>query len=88
MTPEHIVAIDLGTTKVVSIVGEKTQNGYYRIVAYNEAPSVGVRRGQVEHIQKVTNAVIPTLEAIRAETGIDITEVYVGIAGQYIMCIE
>jgi cell division protein FtsA len=88
MIPEYIIAIDLGTTKVVSIVGEKSQNGQYRIIAYSEAVSHGIRRGQVEQIQNVTQSVIPTLNAIKADTGIDIKEVYVGIAGQYITCIE
>jgi cell division protein FtsA len=86
---KYIVAIDLGTTKVVSIVGEKIGNDRYRILAYSENTSYGVRRGQVEHIQQVTDSVIPTLEAIKAETGIaSIDKVYAGIAGQYITCTE
>jgi cell division protein FtsA len=85
--PKHIVAIDLGTTKVVSIVGERAEHGRYRILAYSEAVSRGIRRGQVDQIHKVRDSVIPTLESIKAQTGVDIKEVYVGIAGQYITCI-
>ncbi|MDR1593865.1 MAG: cell division protein FtsA [Prevotellaceae bacterium] len=87
--PKYVVAIDLGTTKVVSLVGEKTENENYKIVAYSEAPSDGIRRGQVEHISKVVNAVIPTLTQIKAEAGItNLENIYVGIAGQHITCIE
>ncbi|MDD3033224.1 MAG: cell division protein FtsA [Bacteroidales bacterium] len=80
-----VAAIDLGTTKVVSIVGEKTESGY-RIVALKEAPSKGVMRGEVVNIQNVLESLKPTLEEIRAEENIEIDEVYVGIAGQNIKC--
>jgi cell division protein FtsA len=89
MMSKYVVAIDLGTTKVVSLVGEKLDGGRYRIVAYSEAPSNGIRRGQVEHITKVVNSVVPTLEKIKTDAEIvDIENVYVGIAGQHITCIE
>ncbi|MDR0385352.1 MAG: hypothetical protein LBH60_04685, partial [Prevotellaceae bacterium] len=75
---KHVVAIDLGTTKVVSIVGEKTGKGLYKILAYSEATSHGIRRGQIENITKVTNVVMPTLRKIKAEAGIsDIKNVFV-----------
>ncbi|HBZ35608.1 MAG TPA: cell division protein FtsA, partial [Rikenellaceae bacterium] len=79
-----VAAVDLGTTKVVSVVGEKSESGY-RIVALKEAPSKGVMRGEVVNIQNVLESLKPTLEEIRAE-GIEISEVYVGIAGQNIKC--
>ena len=40
----YVIAIDLGTTKVVGIVGEKISNNRYRILAYDEAESDGVKR--------------------------------------------
>jgi cell division protein FtsA len=87
--PKYVVAIDLGTTKVVSLVGEKLENEHYRIVAYSEAPSNGIRRGQVEQIFKVVDAIVPTLEKIKADAGLtELENVYVGIAGQHITCIE
>jgi cell division protein FtsA len=82
----YIVAIDLGTTKVVSMVGEKINSGpRYRILAYEEAPSLGIRRGQIENIQSVVSVVQPTLDSIKIAAGIsEIKEVYVGIAGQHL----
>ena len=41
-----IAAIDLGTSKIVCIVGEKTETGV-KVIALNEAPSKGVNRGEV-----------------------------------------
>ena len=85
----YIAAIDLGTTKVVTILGEKRSNGRFRIVAHADADSSGVRRGQVENIQHVIEAIKPTLQQVKESSGIDsIPEVFVGIAGQHIRCIE
>jgi cell division protein FtsA len=85
---DYLVAIDLGTTKVVSIVGEKIGERY-KILAYDEAVSLGIKRGQVENIQSVVSVVQPTLDKIKIMAGIpEIKEVYVGIAGQHIRYIE
>ncbi|MDR2562671.1 MAG: cell division protein FtsA [Prevotellaceae bacterium] len=84
----YIAAIDLGTTKIVTVIGEKKDN-HFRIVAYAEAPSSGIKGGEVENIKRVADAVTPTLEKVKQEAGIEkIDEVFVGIAGQYIRCIE
>jgi cell division protein FtsA len=83
-----IVAIDLGTTKVVCIAGEKIGNGRFRVLAFNEAASIGVRRGQVENIQSVVGVVRPMLEGIRNSLSMDVNEVFVGIAGQHIRYID
>jgi len=83
----YVAAIDLGTTKVVTLVGEKTDSGY-RIVAFRETPSKGVLRGEVVNIQSVLDALLPTIEEIKKEESIEINEVYVGIAGQNIKCVS
>ncbi|MDP3436896.1 MAG: cell division protein FtsA, partial [Bacteroidales bacterium] len=74
----YVAAIDLGTTKVVTLVGERTDSGY-RIVAFREAPSKGVLRGEVVNIQSVLDSLQPTIEDIKREEAIEIKEVYVGI---------
>ena len=79
----YITAIDLGTTKVVGLVGEKTPSGY-RIIAYSENPSQGVMRGEVVNIQSVLNAMQPCIDDLQEKTGEKIQSVYVGIAGQHI----
>lgn len=81
----YVAAIDLGTTKVVTLVGEKTENGI-KIIAYREAPAKGVTRGEVVNIQSVMDSLLPLIKDINQEQGIDIKEVYVGIAGQNIQC--
>jgi cell division protein FtsA len=85
---KYVVAIDLGTTKLISIVGERCEDGRCKILAYSEAPSSGIQTGQIENIKAVADALMPTLNKIKAETNIEIREVYVGIAGLHITCIE
>ncbi len=85
---KYIAAIDLGTTKVVTIVGEKLPSGKIHVLAHCEAPSQGVQRGEVINIQEIVNAARPTIEEVKRSTGLDFSEVYVGVAGQHIRCLE
>lgn len=80
-----IAAIDLGTTKVVCLVGEKTDAGI-KIIALSEAPSKGVNRGEVVNIQSVLDSMMPTIRNVENAIGERINEVFVGIAGQNIRC--
>jgi len=79
----YITAIDLGTTKVVGLVGEKTPYGF-RVIAYSENPSQGVMRGEVVNIQNVLDAMTPCVKELQEKIGGKISKVYVGIAGQHI----
>ena len=81
----YIAAIDLGTTKVVTLIGEKSESGI-KIIAFREAPSKGVMRGEVVNIQNVLDSMLPLIKDIEKEVSIEVKEVYVGIAGQHIKC--
>ncbi len=81
-----IAAIDLGTTKVVVAVGEKTPNGV-KVVGYAEVASKGVKRGRVENIKLANQALKKALEKIQEQIGVKISAALVGIAGQDIKCI-
>lgn len=80
-----IAAIDLGTTKVVCAVGEKTPAGI-KIIAHSQAPSKGVMRGEVINIQHVLDSMLPVVSEVENAIGHKINEVFVGIAGQNIRC--
>ena len=79
----YLTIIDLGTTKVVGLVGEKTPYGC-RVVAYSENPSQGVMRGEVVNIINVLDAMKPCIEELEEKIGKRLSNVYVGIAGQHI----
>lgn len=80
-----IAAIDLGTSKIVCIVGEQTEAGV-KIIALNEAPSKGINRGEVVNIQSVLDSMMPTITSVENAIGERINDVFVGISGQHIKC--
>ena len=80
---EYVAAIDLGTTKIVSIVGKKNPNGKLQIVAHSKAQSTGIKRGVVLNIEETVASIQRTVEEVQLKSGIILGEVFVGIAGQH-----
>ena len=82
-----IAAIDLGTTKVVAVVGEKTNLGV-KVVAYGEAPSRGIKRGRIENVKFAHQALEKALRKVEEQINMKVRKAFVGIAGQDIKCIS
>jgi len=81
---QYVAAIDIGTTKIVAIVGKKNENGKIEILGLSKALSKGVKRGVVLNIEETVSAIQTTVEDVQKRSGIMFTEVFVGIAGQHI----
>ncbi len=81
---QFVAAIDIGTTKIVSIVGKKNENGRIEILGLSKAPSNGVKRGVVLNIEETVNAIRKTVEDVQLRSDVAFTDVFVGIAGQHI----
>jgi cell division protein FtsA len=81
---QYVAAIDIGTTKIVAIVGKKNENGKIEILGLSKAPSKGVKRGVVLNIEETVTAIQTTVEDVQRRSGILFSEVFVGIAGQHI----
>ena len=79
-----IAAIDVGTTKIVALVGRKDENGTIEVIGYGRTESKGVRRGAVLNIEEATNSIRTAVKQAEEQSGYTITEAYVGIAGQHI----
>ena len=79
-----IAAVDIGTTKIVTIVGRKNDNGKLEILGMGKTPSKGVKRGVVLNIGETVNAIRSTVEEVQNQTGLTLSDVFVGIAGQHI----
>lgn len=80
----YVAAIDIGTTKIVSIVGKRNENGKIEILGLSKAPSNGVKRGVVLNIEETVAAIRKTVEDVQERSGIGFTDVFVGIAGQHV----
>ncbi|MEY4111257.1 MAG: cell division protein FtsA [Bacteroidota bacterium] len=82
------VGLDIGTTKIVVMVGRRNEYGKLEILGMGKTESVGVSRGQVVNIDKTVQSIKTALEEAEAKTGYKITRVNVGIAGQHIKSIQ
>jgi cell division protein FtsA len=79
-----IAAVDIGTTKIVTIVGRKNDNGKLEILGMGKTPSKGVKRGVVLNIEETVSAIRNTVDEVQNQTGLTLSDVFVGIAGQHI----
>lgn len=86
---ELFAAIDIGTTKIVALVGRKNlQNGKLEVLGIEKVESTGVKRGVVLNIEETSNAIREVVRKIEGRLEIKLFEVYVGIAGQHIKSIK
>ncbi|MFR2859447.1 MAG: cell division protein FtsA [Alistipes ihumii] len=87
---DYVVAIDLGTNTVVTVVGTKDEDGRIRIVDREVAPvqGMGMVRGEIKNIELVSQSIKATVAAIEQRQQIRITEAYAGVSGQHIRCVK
>lgn len=83
-----VAAIDIGTTKIVTIVGRLNENGKLTIVDMRREESRGVKRGVVINIEETATAILKTVNEVERTLGEKLQDVFVGIAGQHIRSIK
>ena len=84
-----IVGLDIGTTKIAAIAGRKNEYGKLEILGFGRANSNGVKHGQVLNIDETIKAIANALENCYASNpNLEISEVYVGIAGHHIKSLQ
>lgn len=83
-----VVGLDIGTTKIVSIVGRRNDYGKLEILGLGRSDSIGVTRGVVANIEKTVNSIRLAVEAASEASGVEIKVVNVGIAGQHIKSLQ
>ena len=79
-----IVGLDIGTSKVVAIVGEIGAAGVIEIVGIGYHPSKGMKKGVVVNIESTVQSIQRAVEEAELMAGCQIHSVYVGIAGSHI----
>ena len=79
-----IVGLDIGTSKVVAIVGEILPEGQLKIIGLGSHPSRGLRRGVVVNIESTVQSIQRAVEQAELMAGCQIESVYTGIAGSHI----
>ncbi len=87
MTREHkdlIVGLDIGTSKIVTVVAEVTPEGGLSIIGTGSRESLGLRKGVVVNIEETVASIQRSLEEAELMAGCKISQVYTGIAGSHI----
>ncbi|MCT4603188.1 MAG: cell division protein FtsA [Marinifilum sp.] len=83
-----IAAIDIGTTKIVAILGELTPEGKLNILGMERTVSKGVKRGVIHDIELTIEAINKAVASLKTKTNKEISKVFVGIAGQHIRIVK
>ena len=85
---DYMVGLDIGTTKISVMIGKKNQHGKLEILGVGRAVSNGVARGIVANIDKTVASIKEAVDEVKQKSGIEINEVFVGIAGQHIKSLQ
>jgi cell division protein FtsA len=86
--PRTIVSIDVGTTKICTLVGEIYEDGQLRIIGVGVAPSRGLRKGVVVNVHEATEAITASVRKAERISGYQITSAYVGVGGGHVSAIN
>src|SRR3546814_20780749 len=79
-----IVALDIGTSKVVAVVAEILPEGRFEVLGLGQHDSQGMRKGVVVNIEATVNSIQRALEEAELMADCKIREVYTGIAASHI----
>ncbi len=85
---EIVVGLDIGTTKIVAIVGRRNEFGKIEILGMGKSESFGVARGVVQNIDQTVQSIRTAVAEAETKSGVDIKVVNVGIAGQHIKSLQ
>ncbi len=79
-----IVGIDVGSSKVCTLVGEVDETGDVCVIGVGQAPSRGVRKGVVVNVAEATTAIVTSVEQAERTSGYKIERAYVSLSGTHI----
>ncbi len=82
------VGLDIGTTKIVAMIGKKNEYGKLEILGVGKSKSLGVHRGVVNNITQTIQSIQAAITEAEEKSGYSIKDVVVGIAGQHIRSIQ
>lgn len=81
---EHILAIDLGTTKVCAVVARVLPNDELEVIGIGTHPSDGMQKGSVIDLERTARAIESASQKAMATAGVDIHRAWLGIAAGFV----
>jgi cell division protein FtsA len=82
--PHVLAAIDVGTTKVCTIVARKTGPATFDVLAHSTVPCEGLKKGNVVDVEATRRAIRDSLTEVEKKAGIKIQSAYVGVTGAHV----
>ena len=82
------VGLDIGTTKIVAMIGEKNEYNKLKTIGVGKAKSLGVHRGVVNNITQTIQSIQQAVSEAETASNTKIKGVTVGIAGQHIRSLQ
>jgi cell division protein FtsA len=83
-----VAALDIGTTKILALVGEMDEQGTLHVIGHGVSPAEGLRRGVVVDMDKTVKSIRKAIDDAQMVSGVMIDRVSVGIAGEHIYSIN
>ena len=82
------IGLDIGTTKIVAMIGERNEFKKIKILGVGKSISLGVHRGVVNNITQTIQSIQQAVQQAETNSGYKIEAVTVGIAGQHIRSLQ
>jgi len=81
---EIVAGLDVGTTKICLLVGERTADDEIRVLGVGSQPSSGLRKGEVVNVARTVESIQKTLTQAEDTCDLKIGSVYVGVTGAHV----
>ncbi len=81
---EIVAGLDVGTTKICLLVGERTVDDEIRVLGVSSRPSEGLRKGVVVNVARTVASIEKTLEQVENSCEVKIGRVYAGVTGDHV----
>lgn len=82
--PTIVVGLDIGTTKIATIIGFESSDGKIEVIGYGKAESTGVQHGLIFNLNKTIEGINQSVSIASNRAGCEVSDVFVGVAGRHI----
>ncbi|MCJ7740725.1 cell division protein FtsA, partial [Candidatus Microgenomates bacterium] len=84
MNKQIVAGIDIGTSKITTIIASVPESGLLNILGVANNPSHGIRKGQIVDIEDATKSIVQSLEAAERMAGYSLSSAFLSIGGAHI----
>ena len=86
--PQIVVGLDIGTTKIATIIGYQSSDARIDVLGYGKGESTGVQHGLIFNLNKTIEGIITSINTAKSRSNQEIDKVFVGVAGRHIKSLE